>query len=380
MTCGRCCRLVIACGCYILELLTLSFTRPHPPLLEAVPMHLLSKCHPQRWRLSLSVRVMPINLNGIQRFATAATTQPRMVEDVRTTASATFQRLLTLHNQSSGLTQPGALLVEGRTIIQHLATSPWILANLILTQQTLDKEFERQTRSQPHLLSLITHPAAPATATHRPRLLQLTPRLLHRLSNVATPSEYMAEFILPHATVVNAATAAIRASGSCATVVLDGVSDPTNVASLLRSAHAFGFHRLVATAGSCSFYNRKVIAGSAGSIAYMHIQQWDEQLIAELKTAREQGRVCVIGLVAADGSSLRDVAASVTQRRLIVQSLSVWLVVGNESHGVSPDMLQWCDELCTIPMSSEVESLNVAVAASIACYELCDQSAMQRRT
>ena len=279
------------------------------------------------------------------------------IQHVHSATTPIFKRLLALHKQSTGGAPPASLLVEGRTLIQHLAASPWRLAQLILTQRTLDKELDRQSSGDSHLLQLLPHPSTP----HSPQLVQLSPPLLRRLSHVTTPSEYMAQFDLH-------ATATAPSARHTAAVVVDGVSDPTNLASLLRSAHAFGFHQLALRPGSCSPYSHKVVAGSAGSIAYLHIRQWDEQLEADLKTSKAQPRVCVIGLVASGGRPLHAVAERVRSRR--AEGASVWLVVGNESHGLSEDMLGWCDELCTIPMSSEVESLNAAVAASIACYEL----------
>ena len=293
--------------------------------------------------------------NAVRGFSTTSRPPP-VAHRVRSTSPA-FQRLLTLHLLPTSSSPPASLLVEGRTLIQHLASSPWQLANLVLTQHTIDKELERQKSGEPHLCQLIPCSSTP----HTPQLLQLTSPLLRRLSYAMTPSEYMAEFTLP-------AAASSVSSPLTATIMVDGVSDPTNLGSLLRSAHAFGFRQLIVRPGSCSPYSRKVVAGSAGSIAYMQVREWDERLEAELQASKTQGTVYVIGLVASGGRPMRAVADRARRRR--AQGTAVWLVVGNESRGLTSEMVQWCDELCTIPMSSEVESLNVAVAASIACYEL----------
>ena len=327
-------------------------------LFRLASMHVLLTCVTTQRRLSHAIT--NVTRNAVRRLSTAS--QPPLLQHVhvRSASSPTFKRLLALHKQAVGSLPPISLLAEGRTLLQHLIASPWQLTTLLLTQHTLQKEIDRQSHGEPHLLHLLS-PARPSTS-HVPQLLQLSPPLLRRLSHASTPSEYMAEFTLP------AAASTAPSATAAATVVLDGVSDPTNVASLLRSAHAFGFHRLAVRPGSCSPYNHKVVAGSAGSIAYMHIRQWDEQLQTELLMGKAQRQLYVVGLVVADGRPLREVAGRVRRRR--AEGASVWLVVGNESRGLSEDMLSWCDELCTIPMSSEVESLNAAVAASIACYEL----------
>ena len=276
---------------------------------------------------------------------------------VSTATSSTFKRLLALSKQPTGPVPPASLLVEGRTLIQHLASSPWQLSRLILSEHTFGRELERGDAGEPHLLQLLSR-AADATNA---QLLQLPASLTRRLSRATTPSEYMAEYALPAA-----ATAPALLSSDA--VVVDGVSDPTNLASLVRSAHAFGFHQLVLRHGSCSPYSHKAVAGSAGSIAFVGVRQWSDEAQREVHSGRAGGQVCVVGLVASGGTPLRAVAERVRRRR--AEGACVWLVVGNESRGLSGDMLVRCDELCTIPMSSDVESLNAAVAASIACYEL----------
>ena len=308
-----------------------------------------------RWRLShASMKVAA----SARRLSTLAPLQPPSLQVVRSATSPIFKRLLALHKQPMDSLPPASLLAEGRTLIQYLASSPWQLVSLILTRRTLDRELEGQRRGEPHLLQLLS----PLSTERIPQLLQLSPPLLHRLCHTTTPSEYVAEFAVPAVDTV--ATADLHA----ATIVLDGVSDPTNMAALMRSAHAFGFHRLVFRHGSCSPYSHKVVAGSAGSIAYVDVRWWDAREETELRTNRALHRVYVVGLVASAGQPLRDVAERVKRRK--AEGAAVWLVVGNESRGLSEDMAGMCDELCTIPMSSEVESLNAAVAASIACYEL----------
>ena len=307
-----------------------------------------------RWRpLQLPGRAA----GGFARWLATQSAQPLVPHRVSSASSSTFKRLLALSKQPTGLVPPASLLAEGRTLIQHLANSPWQLARLILTEHTLSKELERKGAGEPHLLQLLSR-AANEAAGH---LLLLPAPLARRLSHATTPSEYMAEFVLPAAAIT-------RPLLSGDTVVVDGVSDPTNLASLMRSAHAFGFHQLALRHGSCSPYRHKVVAGSAGSIAFVGVRQWSDEVEREVQRIRAGGRVCVVGLVASGGRPLRAVAERVMRRR--AEGACVWLVVGNESRGLSGDMLAGCDELCTIPTSSDVESLNAAVAASIACYEL----------
>lgn len=314
-----------------------------------------STCTALRWR---ALQPLKRAVSYVRCASTASKQQQQLLPyHVSSSSSPTFKRLLALSKQSRDCSPPASLLVEGRTLIQHVASSPWQLARLILTERTLNKELERHSSGDANLLQLLSH----STDLTASQPLQLTATLARRLSHATTPSEYVAEFNLPAAAVVQSPLSADM-------LVVDGVSDPTNLASLVRSAHAFGFRQLALRQNSCSPYSHKVVAGSAGSIAYVGVHKWDEALERELESGRAHGRVCVIGLVASAGKPLRVVAERVRRRREV--GAAVWLVVGNESRGMSEDMLEQCDELCTIPMTQEVESLNAAAAASIACYEL----------
>lgn len=130
-------------------------------------------------------------------------------------------------------------------------------------------------------------------------------------------------------------------------VVLDGLSDPGNVGTIIRSAAAFRAAVAVVTPGADP-WSPKVVRAAVGAHAVVPIISggWDD--IADRCAARS------LVLVGLDGAG--DELAGHGRR--------AW-VVGNEAHGLSAAALEAVDHLERIPTESAVESLNAATAASI---------------
>lgn len=140
-------------------------------------------------------------------------------------------------------------------------------------------------------------------------------------------------------------------------LVLDGIQDPYNFGAILRSADAFGvdgvFIGVVRQVGVTSMVARS----SAGGVNRVSISQVTE-LSALIDSLRER-QIQVIG--ASEKSELPLQACDFRG--------STTIVIGNEGHGISPELLSRCDRLAQIPMEGQLGSLNAAVAASVFCYE-----------
>lgn len=139
-------------------------------------------------------------------------------------------------------------------------------------------------------------------------------------------------------------------------LILDGVQDPGNAGTILRTAAALGATATLALPGTVDLWNSKVVRSGMG--AHFHHPclsgTWDE--LAEFRERRG------LELWAADvsGESIRSVAPVVR----------LGLIVGNEGSGLSSEARTRADRLVALPIASTVESLNVAVAAGILLYEL----------
>jgi TrmH family RNA methyltransferase len=139
------------------------------------------------------------------------------------------------------------------------------------------------------------------------------------------------------------------------TLAADSIQDPGNAGSLLRSSLAMGANRLFLSPDSVSPIHPKLLRSTAGQWFRLlpHVLAMEE-LIPFAKTIGVQ--VLVAGL---RGEPLWN---------LDLKKPTLF-IVGNEGAGVRPQTEQLADSICTIPMTAEVESLNVATAGTILLYE-----------
>ncbi|MBU3699745.1 MAG: RNA methyltransferase [Candidatus Kapabacteria bacterium] len=140
-------------------------------------------------------------------------------------------------------------------------------------------------------------------------------------------------------------------------VALDGVADPGNVGTIIRSASWFGCTDVVTSSDCADVYNPKVVRASAGALASINIVRRAD-LSSLLATHPEIQAIAAVAAEGTDPSGIR-----LPDR---------WcLVIGSEAHGVSPTVMKQCSIRTTIPRHGlGAESLNAAVAASILLYEL----------
>jgi 23S rRNA (guanosine2251-2'-O)-methyltransferase len=142
-------------------------------------------------------------------------------------------------------------------------------------------------------------------------------------------------------------------------VILDGITDPRNLGAIVRSAAGFGVHGVVIPERRAAHMTAAAWKTSAGAAARVPVAR-ATNLTRQIKAYQEAG-LMVIGL-AADG----DVALPDTD--LVDGPLVV--VIGSEGKGLSRLVGETCDQLVSIPMSSNLESLNAGVAAGITLYAI----------
>jgi len=147
--------------------------------------------------------------------------------------------------------------------------------------------------------------------------------------------------------------------GTSFVLILDGVQDPGNAGTMVRTAEAFGATGVMFLKGSVSPFNAKTLRASAGSLFRLPFLQGLDADVA--RAALQQRRVEVYAAAPRGGKTLQQVDLS---RRCA-------LLVGSEAHGVSARM-RGCASDVRIPTVG-VESLNAAVAASVILYEAARQ-------
>lgn len=139
-------------------------------------------------------------------------------------------------------------------------------------------------------------------------------------------------------------------------LILDGVQDPGNLGTIIRSGIAFGFTNIILSDDSVDMYNPKVIRATEGMIFHVNILRRNlEEFLPVLKNL---GYV-IVGSDVIKGEDIRTIPKE-----------NIGLVLGSEGSGMSDKVRIRCDKLVNIKMQQECESLNVGVAASILMYEV----------
>lgn len=139
-------------------------------------------------------------------------------------------------------------------------------------------------------------------------------------------------------------------------LVLDMLQNPQNLGSLLRTAEAAGVHGIVIPLRRAAGVTPAVVHASAGATEHLIVAQ--ANLAQAIETLKKEG-AWIIGL---EGGPEAQLAATVRLDGPLA------LVVGNEGEGMRDLVRRSCDLLMRLPMQGKIESLNAAVAGSIAIY------------
>ena len=141
-------------------------------------------------------------------------------------------------------------------------------------------------------------------------------------------------------------------------VLLESVRDPSNVGAIIRSAAAIGIDRLILSADCADIYHPKAVRASMGTLFNQRIDRVGD-LAATIEEMKKSGR--------------RVFAAALDERALTLGQFEIVtgdaVVIGNEGHGLSGEVVAACSNSVIIPMSGRAESFNAAVAASILMWE-----------
>lgn len=140
-------------------------------------------------------------------------------------------------------------------------------------------------------------------------------------------------------------------------LILDGVQDPGNLGTIIRSSVAFNIDTIILSNDTVDMYNSKVLRATQGMIFNINIIEKDIiNIIEDLKKKDYK----IYGTKVNGGKSLKNVE----------KSKKFAIIMGNEGNGVKPEVLNLCSDYIYIDMNSSCESLNVGVATSIILYEL----------
>lgn len=187
-------------------------------------------------------------------------------------------------------------------------------------------------------------PVAPCENCYR-----VTKEVMKELSDTDTPQGIAAVFEIPDE----------REISSEHLLLLNGVSDPGNLGTILRTALASGFTDIILDEQCADVYSPKVIRSAMSAVFSLNIirKKSLEDEIAKLKKDGYQ----------VSAAALTEHAVSLYETDFPKKTA---LLFGSEANGITEELLKLSDVTYIIPMTKEIESLNVAVAAGISMYEL----------
>jgi RNA methyltransferase, TrmH family len=265
---------------------------------------------------------------------------------VRVLTSATnslvkvFRRAL-----AEGLTRDGWLCGEGPHFLEEALKpgSRAVVHSILVSAEAADK-----------------HQAVLASLPAEAELAQVPGRLFHQIAGTRTPQGIAALVELPRFDLKK-----VAASRNAVLVIACGLQDPGNMGTITRSADTLGASAVVALAGTVNPFNPKAVRSCVGSIFRMPV-------FAGLKPETvfkllRDSKVRILGTDAKGAVAL----SSANLRGPIA------LLVGQEAAGLPPEISREADELLSIPIRGEADSLNAATATGIFLYEVARQREFQ---
>ena len=183
----------------------------------------------------------------------------------------------------------------------------------------------------------------------------VTDAVLRKLSDTETPQGMLAVVSMP---------VCQSESGSAPLyLVLDGLQDPGNVGTLIRTAEAVGIEAVLLSRNSADPFSPKVVRSTMGTIFRVPIRIC-EDLPQAIRELQKDGVVVYGTHLSGEEFYATDLTGPVA------------FLIGNEGNGLTAEVAATADRLLRIPMEGQVESLNAAVSGSVVAYEAYRQRKM----
>lgn len=232
--------------------------------------------------------------------------------------------------------EEGLFVAEGEKIVGDLLSSSFEVKKIFATETFIQKQDWRKNSSI--------------------EWIEVSEPELNKISSLTTPNQVLALATIPSYELNQ------DSFKTSLSLMLDDISDPGNLGTIIRIAHWFGIGTILCSANTTDCYNAKVVQASMGSLFNVQIHYID------LKTFLEENRqtmnLPVYGLML-EGENIYSADLS----------SDGFIVIGSESKGVNHELKKYFSHSLFIPSFSSTEtnaspdSLNAAVATAIACSE-----------
>jgi len=229
--------------------------------------------------------------------------------------------------------QERLFLVEGRKSVEVLLHSRLTVTEIFATERAFQENQQLLKRKDVTLVSEVE---------------------MSRLSTMTTPPELLA--------IAKQAPVSLKLDDSRPIIVLDRISDPGNLGTIIRTADWFNFHQIVCSPDCVELYNPKTIQATMGSFCSAQVMYTD--LVDFLKAKAGKRRIL--------GTFMQ--GTPITECKFQPNDI---IIIGSESHGISAEVAELVTDKITItkpnPENTCAESLNAANAAAIVLYEVSCQ-------
>lgn len=244
------------------------------------------------------------------------------MKEITSAQNSIIKHLVKLRKERDYRQEQGSVLIEGKNLIAEVC------------------------RSLPAKRIVTIHSKLIPQGIQTEETLLVPQAVFDKASGVKNPEGILAEVAMPQGHSLD---------GMRKVLAFDGVSDPGNTGTLLRTALALGWEGVFILPNSCDPYNDKALRSAKGATFRIPIRRGDWEELRMLIADNDWTPI------AADieGENLKNFS----------KPESILLVMGNESQGISPEAAHFCRKV-TIPMPGEMESLNVSVAGGILMYAL----------
>ena len=171
---------------------------------------------------------------------------------------------------------------------------------------------------------------------------------VEKISTMKTPQDIIALVKMPEWPVLSENVLQNKFS-----IVLDGIQDPGNMGTIIRTADWFGIKHIICSDDTVDVYNPKVVQATMGSIAHVNVYYTGlEAFLAKIKLP-------VFGALL-EGENIYK--TNFGSEGLVI--------MGNEGNGLRPEIQKLVSKSITIPRIGKAESLNVAIATALFCSEI----------
>jgi TrmH family RNA methyltransferase len=179
------------------------------------------------------------------------------------------------------------------------------------------------------------------------KVFEISELELKKISNLQQPQGVLAVFEIPEKLDF------VENSVDDMVLVLDGIQDPGNLGTIIRTADWFNFRHILCSIDCVDIYNPKVVQATMGSLARVQV------IYTELAPILKQTQLPIYGTLL-NGDNIYSTNFKPKG----------YLVFGNEGNGISEEIISLITKRVTIPGGNNTESLNVAISAAICCAEI----------